>query len=371
MRNVLTFCLVILWSTTRGDYLVTSRSANIKAVPSSSAETLNKVDEDVTLALLDYGNQTNGYYKVAIPASSVEGWVYRTLVRRYPGEAPSDDPPLEPASEGQPVPINETLERSYMPALGSNDQLIEHNGYVSCMSRTFNIPKWVYHKISYALLQGSSQERSGNYPKDPGFPELRTSAYTGSGYDHGHLAPAADFKRNEDLYSDSFFMTNMTPQHGCFNQKGWCMLESNVRKWAFDNPASEFYIFSGTIVDNSEDALCLSDGTTITVPGMFFKVVAERRKGKFVRGIAFLIPNVDISGNDVDATKTNIDDVERVTGLNFFSALNAVEEKAVEKMVATYLIEDLAECPKRNTACQKVYAGRTMPEKRTKLVCKD
>lgn len=372
MRTILWILFLVLALPSRADYLVTSRSATIKAEPASDADKVDHVDENATLVLLDNGVQSNGYYKVVGPAGA-EGWIYRTLVRRFAGDPPETtaDTSSGSTAEEAPVAANETLEKTYMPKAEASDQLVEHRGFISCMNTEFNVPKWVYHKVSYSLLQGSGLERESAYSKDPEYPSLKTNAYASSGYDHGHLAPAADFKRDEEVYAESFLMTNMSPQHGCFNQKGWCMLESNVRKWAFDTPGSEFYIFSGSILDNSEDALCLPDGTTVTVPDSFFKVVAERRKGKFVRGIAFVIPNGDINGTEVEATKTTIDDVERITGLNFFSVLSTADEKAVEKKVANYPIEDLAECPKRNTPCSKVYAGRTTPDKRTKLVCEN
>ena len=59
--------------------------------------------------------------------------------------------------------------------------------------------------------------------------------YRGSGYDRGHLAPAEDFEWSAEAMSDSFFMSNMSPQDPSFNRGIWKRLENRVRTWALEN----------------------------------------------------------------------------------------------------------------------------------------
>lgn len=69
------------------DYLVVSRSATIKDNPSSDAAIIGRVKKGDYLELKST-KQENGYFKVKLPDSSLEGWIYRTFVRRYVGEIP-------------------------------------------------------------------------------------------------------------------------------------------------------------------------------------------------------------------------------------------------------------------------------------------
>lgn len=347
------------------DYLITNRNISIKGSPAGDSEILFQAEADATLILLDNGRQVNGYYHISY--SGQEGYVYRTFVKRYRGN-PAGVVISTPAT---PAAANPTLDMSYTPTASSEDKVISHDGFVSCMSTEFNVPMWVFQKVSYALLQGPSRQRPNSYPQDAEYPLLKAKAYTGSGYDHGHLAPAADFKRDADLYNESFLMTNMAPQHGCFNQKGWCLLESNVRDWAIKNPASEFLVFSGSIIDEHvQDWLCLNN-VTITVPSAFYKIVVETKNGAFVKGVAFIMPNGDINGNDVEATRTTIDEVERVTGLNFFPRFSPAVESRIEQRAGNFTLTDLRECANRNKPCESVYGSRTFPEDRTVLVCEE
>lgn len=360
---VLLLCQITLL--VQADYLVTNRKTSIKAEPDRNSDVIIQVEDDTKLTLLDDGAKESGYYHVR--AGRTEGWIFQTFVRRVRGNISTTT--ISTVTNEEPVAADGTLEKKYMPRSKSAEQLVEHEGYISCMSREFNVPSWVYHKVSSELLRGDKQTRGSTYPKDDLYPALKTKAYEGSGYDHGHLAPAADFKRDENLYQQSFLMTNMSPQHGCFNQKGWCMLESNVREWAKQRPASEFYIFSGSIIDdNTQDWLCIGD-VVVTVPSSFFKVVAERRNGKFVKGIAFLVPNGDINGNEMETTRATIDEVEELTGLNFFPQISSTEESNLEKRIGDYTLAPSKECGKSNTPCDRVYGERVFPENRTKLVC--
>lgn len=356
-------CLVVY-----GDFLRTNRKTSIKDEPSSQSVALVQVETDTELILFDNGAQQFGYYHVQF--GNIEGYIYRTFVRRLPGN-PAGAISTSNSGTETPVPADGTLEKTYLPKTLDGDKLITHTGYISCMSTEFNVPLWVYEKISFSLLQGATQQRPGSYPKDPAYPILKGKAYEGSGYDHGHLAPAADFKRDETLYEESFYMTNMSPQHGCFNQKGWCLLESNVREWAEERPASEFYIFSGSIIDeHTNDFLCIGN-VTVTVPSSFYKIIAERKSGKFIKGVAFLMANSDVNGKDVESTRTTIDEIEDLTGLNFFPQLTSTEEPKVEGKEGDYIIENLPECARRNSPCSTVYSNRVLPENRTKLLCDD
>ncbi len=107
-----------------------------------------------------------------------------------------------------------------------NTLIIQNFAYNSCIDTKLNVPLWVSHAISKELIEKGkiTRDRPGDYTRDPQFPIIKLNGYSSSGYDHGHMAPARDFKWNSGAWCESFYMTNMAPQHGCFNQKGWCHL---------------------------------------------------------------------------------------------------------------------------------------------------
>ena len=105
--------------------------------------------------------------------------------------------------------------------------------------------------VAYELTAQEVQgivSRSDDFRADP---EIITGSaalvdYRGSGYDRGHLAPAADMKWSEEAMSESFYMSNMSPQAPGFNRGIWKSLESRVRSWAVEN--GTVYVVTGGIL---------------------------------------------------------------------------------------------------------------------------
>jgi endonuclease G, mitochondrial len=81
------------------------------------------------------------------------------------------------------------------------------------------------------LINGS-QDRTDDFRPDPAVSTASASlnAYKGSGYDRGHLCPAADMKLNQTSMSETFFLSNMSPQVEGFNRGIWSTLEDQVRE---------------------------------------------------------------------------------------------------------------------------------------------
>lgn len=371
MKKLLILLLTIgLIQVTDGQskFLVVSKSANLYTSNSSSSSIIEKLDGNVVLEVLGDGKQTsNGWYNVLAPSGRV-GFVYRTRVR---GRS-SESVPSISASRSIGV-SNERLRKDLWPEINnSSDQIIIHEGFITCMDKNLNVPKWVFHHINKDLLDegvGDKRSRPGKYFRDPAYSNLKQDALAGSGYDHGHLAPAGDFKRDSTLFAESFFMTNMSPQHGCMNQKGWCLLESNVREWARDRPDSDFYIVSGAMTNAFIDTLCLPRDIQIFVPAQFYKIVLEISNNMLVGSTAYVIQNGNVDGMDVDEFDTVIDRVEEICGINFFPNLTPGQETLFEAKSTTYEIKDLHECISRNQDCDVIYSRRPKPEERSKLNC--
>ena len=143
-------------------------------------------------------------------------------------------------------------------------------------------------------------------------------------YEHGHLCPAADNKWDEAAMRQSFFLSNMTPQHGDFNSGDWVSLEKKCRHWA--NRYGEIYIATGPIFYN-KIVKTLPEGR-IAIPDAFFKVVL--RLNPEPKAIGFLFRN---NGNaqDLSTAAMSVDEVEQITGLDFFYLIDDETEIEIEK----------------------------------------
>ena len=92
--------------------------------------------------------------------------------------------------------------------------------------------------------------------------------YTRSGYDKGHMAPAADMKWSPQAMEESFYFSNMCPQHPQLNRRGWKNLEEKIRDWAIADSA--IIIICGPIVAKQPKTI---GKNKVVVPQQFFKVV--------------------------------------------------------------------------------------------------
>jgi endonuclease G len=172
-------------------------------------------------------------------------------------------------------------------------------------------------------------KRSNNFRPDPSVPNSPTPQdYTRSGYDRGHLAPAADFRWDVQAMSESFYMSNITPQKPAFNRGIWKQLEEQVRDWALEKDT--LYIVTGAVLHKGLPTIGTS---TIAVPEYFYKVILKHNSATN-SGIGFVMPN-EGSTEPLESFEVTIDSVEHLTGLDFFPALPDSIERKVESHIDT------------------------------------
>ena len=141
---------------------------------------------------------------------------------------------------------------------------------------------------------------------------------------HGHLCPAADNKWSKEAMNQSFLLTNMCPQDGSLNSGAWQKLEDKCRIWA--RQYHDIYIVAGPIYDNGKASRTI--GTSeVAVPDAFFKVVLCMNDTP--KAIGFIYRNDKSSQNMRDAACT-VDEVEKITGIDFFFNLPDEIENEVE-----------------------------------------
>jgi endonuclease G len=238
-------------------------------------------------------------------------------------------PPPAPAvtkdSTGWPVDIE-------LPTPVPGQQIIKHTGYTLSYDETHEEASYVAYQLTRDEVNGAVQ-RGENFRPDPmvttGSATLED--YRGSGYDRGHLIPAADQKWSEQAMDDSFYMSNMTPQAGSFNRGIWGSLEAMVRTFANDDGA--VYVVTGPILTDGPYKTIGSN--KVAVPKRFYKVVLYY-DGKNAKAIGFILPNAG-SNNPVSSFALSVDDVEAATGLDFYPRLSDDIEAKVE---ATFNLSD-------------------------------
>ncbi len=256
-----------------------------------------------------------------------------------------------------------------------NTTVIRHTGYITLMHNVYHIPAWTYHRISKEQLKtvDTNSKRRGGYPKDAQYQALKSTMYDGSGYQHGHMAPAADFKRNSTLHRESNYMTNMAPQHGCLNEIGWCYLESMTRNWASESGSTVTHVVSGCLLGNFKDSLCYPNGFKVYVPAYFYKaiLIEDTLHPEKSRAIGFIVANDYLSKEAAQLAQCSIDDIERLTGLNLFMGCTQLDENellVLEKTIGTFSWNFTTDCGTKN--CESVYSGKRIhPKTRKKLKC--
>ncbi len=190
--------------------------------------------------------------------------------------------------------------------------IIEHRHYTLCYSEEHEQAKWVFYELTKAEVQ-SSTPRKDAFREDPKVitGSATPADYKGSGYDRGHLAPAADMEMDSTSMMESFYMSNMSPQKPSFNRGIWKQLEMQVREWAIQEDT--VLVVTGPVFINNLGAIGKNQ---VTVPGYYYKIIVDVTGEK--KAIAFLMKNEP--GNQCLINYTvPIDSLEGLTGIDFFS----------------------------------------------------
>ena len=153
-------------------------------------------------------------------------------------------------------------------------------------------------------------------------PTAFSKDYSNSGWDRGHMAPAGDMKWSEKAMYESHYLSNVCPQNKELNGGLWHRLEQMIRSWAIQE--GSLYIACGPIMDETPETIGIYN--KVSVPTAFFKVVCKKVNGVYY-AIGFIFPNENCSGKVFDYS-CSVDEVERVTGHDFFYILpNRIEKK--------------------------------------------
>lgn len=235
--------------------------------------------------------------------------------------------------------IQRDLEAAGLPTLLPGDELVRHSAMALAYCEEHEQARWVAHILVPDVLSGTVF-RSNDFRPDPlvstgsaveadYFLKYRqpdsTWRYDGFGYDRGHLAPSADFRWSQTALSESYFYSNMSPQVADFNRGSWGELEDKVRGYLYAHPQTQLYVVSGPVLE--PDLPVMERGVNrVSIPRRYWKVAMDLQNR---RAIGFVMPNRAIT-EPLVAFAVAVDEVEALTGLDFFSALPDDVEDSLE-----------------------------------------
>ena len=236
--------------------------------------------------------------------------------------------------------IREDIVNVGLPELKEGEEIISHAAMSLVYDEKHEQAKWVSHIIVPDVINGKVK-RSNNFRKDPlvktesassrdYFIKYKDKAtgkykYDGFGYDRGHLAPSADFRWSKKAVSESFFYSNMSPQRPKLNRGKWAKLEGLLRAYVIQNPNTQLYVVTGPLLNDSLLVIEQSENK-MSVPKFFFKVAMDLKNE---RAIACTMPNKKLN-YPIASYAVDINEVEEVTGINFFYQIEDGLEERLE-----------------------------------------
>lgn len=205
--------------------------------------------------------------------------------------------------------------------------LIRHTYYSLSYNENYEQANWVYYTLTDSMVLNGTEERSNSFKMDGLVTtgSAKSSDYTKTGYDRGHLCPAADMGFNLKAMQESFLMTNISPQKPDFNRGIWKELETEVRKWA--KKEHKIIVVTGPVFKDTKGTIGKEE---VLVPGYFFKIIYDATDEPKI--IAFLLPN-EKSDRPITDFSVTTDEAEKLTGFDFFSQLPDSLETKIEAKV--------------------------------------
>ena len=227
-----------------------------------------------------------------------------------------------------------------IPALEKQgpSQLLSYKGFTVSYNNNTRLPNWVAYELTATEVAGDLP-RKDKFRPDPAVqgPQANKDDYRNSGWDRGHMAPAADMKWSMEAMEESCYFTNICPQNPQLNGGDWKELEEQCRKWA--QKYGSIYIACGPIVTKNEHGKI--GANKVVVPDKFYKVILARVNGEY-QGVGFIFHNSPLRKSKISGKPpvnkplksyaVTIDEVEAVTGIDFFQTLDAATQNRVEKL---------------------------------------
>ena len=204
------------------------------------------------------------------------------------------------------------------------DQILFNRHYVIGYSYYFRQAKWALEIID---SDKTDVERFDNFRPDYRIPErfrADLANYAGSGYDRGHLVASANQIESEIQNSETFLLSNMSPQNPQFNRNIWRKLETAVRGLNSKDKILETYVISGPIFLFDKEVKMMKstkkNGVTLPIPHSYFKSVLTEDKRGNLDMWSFIIPN-EKSNKELKEFLVETTKIEKKSGLFLWETL--------------------------------------------------
>jgi endonuclease G, mitochondrial len=187
-------------------------------------------------------------------------------------------------------------------------RLICRQAYLTAVDFGAKIPAWVAYSTRRELAIGCELRHARFIPDLSIPPRYRAGPrdYARSGYDMGHMAPAADMAWDPKVQMESFIMTNIAPQTPNLNRGAWKHLETHVRAWSLEG--RHLTIYMGGIWNRKSSVI----GRGVTVPDEFFKIVVDSDTKEH---LGFIMPNAAKVSTNLRLHLISVAEIERRSGL--------------------------------------------------------
>ena len=216
------------------------------------------------------------------------------------------------------------------PESESKLSFLKNRGYIVGYDNSAGNPAWVAYKVFHPK-SFETEERPVFEADKRTRARVEPSDYTRSGYDRGHMAPnqAMGVCYGETAQRESFLMSNIVPQLHEVNAGVWKDLEQRILK-RYTRAFGDVWVVCGPIYGKMLRPKKLKG--KVSVPDAFFMIIADRDEmhGNALRTLAFIIPHEKGIDGNARAHLTSIREIERCSGLNFFSELDELTQNALE-----------------------------------------
>ena len=200
--------------------------------------------------------------------------------------------------------------------------------------------RWTAYQFHAGIPDNNVGRTTGSFHDDPEIPtayRTHDNDYTGSGFSRGHMCMSDDRQASEEQNYQTFYCSNIHPQYQNHNGVLWQKLETTVQAWGNNRSFCDtLYVVKAGTIDKSSDILGYTNSSKtdahLLIPKYFYMCVLAVKNGQY-KAIGFWTEhtNQSISGANPATYAKSIDEIEQLTGIDFFCNLPDDKEEQVER----------------------------------------